>query len=403
MVIVPLKQDSRVDANEEYEYNISYTVESASAFICIATYTQGGIKQTVALKILREYKDKRYHYDTLEKRLTCQKEAFFKNLKITPGIYEGLGRIVKPTQRELEEKLSKKELQSITLGHIVQDSEEIKRLSEQDGEYALVMSYLPEEQRLDLLLQESSVEQQKELLCLLATRVEQMHKDFQPLTGGVYRGRYKWGSYKQLQKKLNHNLMHFDLIKQEDPEIHRKYYDLKKIVLHFIKQQAIKEAFENRRKSNYVKQCHGDLKTKNIWIETIKQNDGPLQHVRILDAVDFNESYRNIDVLSDLAMLVVDIEAKGKEDLAIHLREKYLSLTGQGEDENARIVLTYYLLEKAIVCAIVCLLYDRDERQLGQRFLELAREHADELEKITPSVAEKNFLPMLTQKKLLLV
>jgi aminoglycoside phosphotransferase family enzyme len=383
-------QDNKPDAGEGYNYTISNTIISASAFVCIATHTQNGVEQTVVLKVLREYRDKRYHYGTPKKRLTCQKEAFYKNIKITPDIYQGLGRIVHPTLQELEDKGSKEELKSIRLGNIVRKSEEIKLLSKQDGEYALVMSYLPEKRRLDYLLQEESVEKQKGLLRLLATRIEQMHKGFQP--PAIVEDGYGniWGSYKQLLRKLNHNLMYFDLIERHEPELYRQYYFLKEELRYFISQQPLREAFK-KRQDRYVKQCHGDLKAKNIWIETIKQDDNPLQYVQILDAIDFNESYRNIDVLADLAMLMVDVEANGGEDLEISLREKYLSLTGQGEDENARVVLAYYLLEKAIVCAIVCLIYDRDDKQLGLRFLELAREYAEDLRgKIHALVPEKS-------------
>lgn len=174
--------------------------------------------------------------------------------------------------------------------------------------------------------------------------------------------------------------MYFDLIKRGEPGIYRKYLNLKNEMNNIIKLHPLKEAFKHRR-NTYVKQCHGDLKTKNIWIELILQNDNPLYDVYILDAIDFNESYRNIDVLADLAMLVVDVEANGREGLGSYLSETYLALTKQTEDENARVVLAYYLLEKAIVCAIVCLVYDCDNKQLGLRFLELACGYAKDLRK----------------------
>lgn len=384
-------QDNKPDAGEGYNYNISDIIISASAFVCIATHTQNGVEQKVVLKVLREYRDERYHYGTPGNRLTCQKEAFCKNIKITPDIYQGLGRILHPTLQELEDNGSKRELQSITLGNIGQKSEEIELLSKQDGEYALVMSYLPEKRRLDYLLQEEGIDTKKELLYLLVTRVEQMHKGFQPPATAEDEYGNIWGSYEQLQKKLNHNLMYFDLIEQGEPELYGQYRTLKKELHNIIEQQPLQEAFKKRQDS-YVKQCHGDLKAKNIWIETIKQDDNPLQYVHILDAIDFNESYRNIDVLADLAMLVVDVEANGREDLGIYLREKYLSLTGQAEDENARVVLTYYLLEKAIVCAIVCLVYDRDNKQLGPRFLELACGHAGDLKEKLHALMPEKFL-----------
>lgn len=147
------------------------------------------------------------------------------------------------------------------------------------------------------------------------------------------------------------------------------------------------------KQSKYIKQCHGDLKTQNIWIETSKQNDNPLQSVRILDAIDFNEFYRNIDVLADLAMLAVDVIAYGGKDLGDYLIKQYLKFASarQAEEQShiepdeinaAKIVLTYYLLEKAIVCAIMCLVIDRSEKQLGEQLLRLADGYANELAQI---------------------
>src|SRR6266568_1215617 len=199
-----------------------------------------------------------------------------------------------------------------------------------------------------------------------------------------------------MNEKLKHNLMHFDFIDQSEHELFQQYSILKIALRAFIQHPQLQAAFEERR-CKHVKQCHGDLKASNIWVETVKQNDDFMQNVRILDAVDFNESYRNIDVLADLAMLIVDIEANGAQyhdrewrhgrdyKLATGLIKEYLLLTNQAEDGTVGPVLTYYLIEKAIVRAIICLVYDRDdrdERQLGKQFLDIAVGHARILSKL---------------------
>jgi aminoglycoside phosphotransferase family enzyme len=388
---------SKVEASEksieeEHIYEIEAIVDSASAFVCIA-HRQENTDQRLVFKILREYKDKRYQYGSAKERLVCQKEAWRKNYIITPGIYQGLARILQPTLREIEEQKHAGELQSITLGIIIQDGRQIEQVSEQDGEYALVMSYLAENQRLDLLLREEVSKKQKELyLHALALRIEQIHKKFLFPLPEVDEHGYIWGSYEQLLTKLEHNLMHFDLIERHNLTLYEDYSklieNLKTNLRSFIEQQPLRDAFEKRLQRGYIRQCHGDLKTNNIWIETIKQDDNFLPYVRILDAVDFNESYRNIDVLADLAMLVIDVEAVGGEGFGAFLAEKYLVLTAQ-TDEAARLVLTYYLLEKAIVCAIVSIVYDHCEPSMGQRFLDLAEKHARELGVLLqPSIEE---------------
>jgi aminoglycoside phosphotransferase family enzyme len=380
---------------EEHVYEIEAIVDSASAFVCIA-HRQEDTEQRLVFKILRECKDKRYQYGSAEERLECQKKAWRKNNSITPGIYQGIARILQPTLREIEEQKHAGKLQSITIGSIMHDDEQIEHISEQDGEYALVMSYLSEKQRFDLLLRENPSEKQKELyMDALALRIEKMHKIFRFPPKEVDEHGYVWGSYEQLLKKLEHNLIHFDLIERYNltlyEECSKLIQDLKVNLRHFIEQQQLQDAFKERLQHGYIKQCHGDLKTNNIWIETIKQDDNFLHYVRILDAVDFNESYRNIDVLADLAMLVVDIEVTGNEVLGALLKEKYLLLTEQTGDA-ARFVLAYYLLEKSIVCAIVCIVYDHCELDKGPRFLKLANKYAEELSKLLNSQPSENLI-----------
>lgn len=359
---------------EEFIYEIEEFIESASAFVCIA-HRQGDSEHRLVFKILREYKDERYHYGSAEERLLCQREALRKNRTITPGIYQGLAYISESIIQEIKEMKRTGKLHSIKIGGIVPESEGSEQRVEQNCECALVMSYLPYEQRLDLLLREEHSEKRKELLHLLAMKIKQLHKDFPPPDPITNENGDTWGSYEQLFQKLLHNLAHFDLIERIEPTLYKQYYPLKADMQYFIKR--LQDAFRLRM-HGYVKQCHGDLKTKNIWIQAIEPGATPLQCVHILDAVDFNESYRNIDVLADLAMLVVDVEAIGGKEVGAFLEKEYLALSGQTE-EAAKLVLEYYLVEKAVVCAIMCLVYDQHERHMGQDFLAIASRHANKL------------------------
>ena len=302
-------------AEEECIYEIEEFIESASAFVCIA-HRQGNSEQRLVFKILREYKDERYRYGSAKERLLCQKEALRKNLTITPGIYQGLAYISELTIQEIEEMKRTGKLYSIKIGAIVPESEWDEQSLDQDCEYALVMSYLPYEQRLDLLLREEHPEKRKEQLHLLALRIEQLHRSFLTPEPATDENGHSWGSYEQLFQKLLHNLAHFDLIERNEPTLYKQYYPLKADMRYFI--ERLQDAFRLRM-HGYVKQCHGDLKTKNIWIKAIEPGDTPLKSVHILDAVDFNESYRNIDVLADLAMLVVDVEAIGGKEVGAFL------------------------------------------------------------------------------------
>lgn len=79
--------------------------------------------------------------------------------------------------------------------------------------------------------------------------------------------------------------------------------------------------FQQRSATGKIKDGHGDLHLKNIcW----------LQEVPILfDRIEFSEEYRKIDVLYDLAYLMVDLDAHHKPDFANLLLNSYLERTGE--------------------------------------------------------------------------
>ena len=100
--------------------------------------------------------------------------------------------------------------------------------------------------------------------------------------------------------------------------------------------------------------------------------------VKLLDAIDFNPLFCNIDILSDFAMLVIDIWArKGSVQLVRRMIDYYLELTNQ-EDTPTLTLFEYYLIEKAIVAATINILFD-NQFKLGLRLLDLAQERLNYL------------------------
>ncbi len=109
----------------------------------------------------------------------------------------------------------------------------------------------------------------------------------------------------------------------------------------------------------------------------------------MLDAIDFNPLFCHIDVLSDLAMLVVDIQARTSSlKLAEMMVEEYLYATQQ-TDEAAKVVLVYYLVEKALVCAVISFVYDRLP-QLGWEYIKIARKYVRDLKILVEAPVLKN-------------
>ena len=63
---------------------------------------------------------------------------------------------------------------------------------------------------------------------------------------------------------------------------------------------AQEEVFLSRKREGFVRECHGDMHLGNMVLY-----DGD---VTIFDCIEFNESFRWVDVISEAAFLVMDLK-----------------------------------------------------------------------------------------------
>lgn len=368
-------------ASIQESYEIENLHQSENAWLLFTRHRE--TNKHVVMKILRPYKDSRYTLETIKDRQQCQLKAVRWNREFTQGVHIGLAPLcnLTPDQR------------IINIGKTIKYPTE--RMLDPKADYVLLMHELRKEQRLDHLLKEGNpLSHQNTIshqyyLRILAKYMEYMYSSLArvrlPLASddGVL-----WGSADQLRKKLFHNFSLVDpsVMTNEDPN-YAKYYRelrntqrlLKDDLLWVFENTGYRRFFEQRRQKRHIRRCHGDLKARNIWIDTQKGVE-PWQCVSVLDAVDFNPMYSNIDILSDFAMLVADIEVRTNSSrLADRLVEDYLRFTEQ-QDEVSRAVLTYYLVEKAFIGAIVNIIYD-NLPALGQAFLQVTRERLEDLKR----------------------
>lgn len=77
---------------------------------------------------------------------------------------------------------------------------------------------------------------------------------------------------------------------------------------------------EERRLNGCVRMCHGDLHLRNIFL----MEGRPV----LFDAIEFNNNFNIIDVLYDLAFLLMDLQYRGLGDLANVVMNRYLDITG---------------------------------------------------------------------------
>ena len=101
---------------------------------------------------------------------------------------------------------------------------------------------------------------------------------------------------------------------------------------------------ERRIRHGLVRDVHGDLYSKNIFLY-----DDPV----IFDCIEFNDQYRLIDVLSEVAFFSMDMDAHGREDLAEAFENEYFRNFPALECEEDRLLLLYLKSYRANVRAKV--------------------------------------------------
>jgi uncharacterized protein len=98
------------------------------------------------------------------------------------------------------------------------------------------------------------------------------------------------------------------------------------------------ELLDRRRAAGKVRRCHGDLHLRNICVV-----DGePV----LFDCIEFSEAFASIDVLYDLAFLLMDFEHQGNRASANLVLNRYLDLTA--EDDGLAAMPLFLSLRAAI-------------------------------------------------------
>ena len=105
-----------------------------------------------------------------------------------------------------------------------------------------------------------------------------------------------------------------------------------------------RELLAERLGSGFFRDCHGDLHTRNIFL---------LPEPQPFDCIEFNDDYREIDVLNEVAFLCMDLDALGRKDLSDAFIEAYNSLFPVIRNSNERALFIYYKSYRANVRAKV--------------------------------------------------
>jgi aminoglycoside phosphotransferase family enzyme/predicted kinase len=98
-----------------------------------------------------------------------------------------------------------------------------------------------------------------------------------------------------------------------------------------------------RKAGGWIRECHGDLHLGNLLL-------GDDDQITIFDGIEFNDELRWIDVINDLAFLLMDLRCHGAGALAQRLLNIYLEYSG---DFSGVALLSYYQVYRAMVRAKV--------------------------------------------------
>ena len=87
--------------------------------------------------------------------------------------------------------------------------------------------------------------------------------------------------------------------------------------------ERIRPLLQQRLAAGWVRECHGDLHLANMLVRN--------GHIQVFDCLEFSPALRWIDVISDMAFLVMDLEERGAPVLANRLLNGWLAATGDYE------------------------------------------------------------------------
>ncbi len=248
-------------------------------------------------------------FSTLTKRKFYLDEEYRLNKRLAPDLYMG---VIPITGSESKPSLTDKDTPVI--------------------EYALKMVQFSIENQLDILLDNNKL--MPEHIDDLAKEVASFHTSLKPAGMNT-----DYGNVDQIRYPVIEN---FDQIKPETEED-----DLQKKLIRLKEWSAdqldhLDQNFRQRKQQGFIRECHGDMHLSNMVLINNK--------VVIFDCIEFNETFRWIDVISEIAFALMDLDFRKRNDLENRLLNAYLEHTG---DYASLKLLNFYRIYRSMVRAKV--------------------------------------------------
>lgn len=202
-------------------------------------------------------------------------------------------------------------------------------------EYAVVMRRFDESTLLSAMAEHDQLS--PGLISSVADSIATLH-----LNAAVAPSEANWGQADQIHHWLEDSLEHIHKrvgSGEEQQRISIVEHQCCKLY------QQTKTQLQARSETGFTRECHGDLHLGNmIWHR---------EKLLPFDCIEFNPALRWIDVISEAAFVMMDLEQRGYRGFAWRFINHYLLATG---DYTGLAVLRYYIVYRALVRAKVSLL-----------------------------------------------
>jgi len=109
----------------------------------------------------------------------------------------------------------------------------------------------------------------------------------------------------------------------------------------------LRPVIDSRMNRGVPRDCHGDLHLDHIYCFPEATPPGDLV---IIDCIEFNEQFRFIDPVADIAFVVMDLTVHGRKDLARDFVDAYMRAAG---DDEGRLLLPLYTAYRAAIRGMV--------------------------------------------------
>jgi len=244
-------------------------------------------------------------FSTLAKRRHCCAEELRLNRRLAPQLYL--------------------DLVPVSAGPRLGDAGEVI-------EYAVRMREFDQEAQFDRLLATGRLDPR--YIDALAVRIADFHAGVAVAGTGA-----SFGTPAAVQAPVEENFRQI-LDNLGDAEARRTLAPLQDWSLRTF--HELQPLFIARRDGGFIRECHGDLHLRNIALV----DDAPLA----FDCIEFNDNLRWIDIISEVAFMVMDLEQRGRPGLASRFLNAWLE---RGGDYAGLVLLRFYQVYRAMVRAKV--------------------------------------------------